>query len=419
MAKSTLSKFQKLSETLDKKVGAKIRLRGFADISHYIDTGNYLLNAQISGSLFGGYPNTRSFCIAGESGSGKTYLCLNAVRNAQKDGYYVIYVDTEGALDSTDFQKFGCNMEQLNYKRIGKISETGLFMNELLKFVDDARKDDPELMVALVVDSVGQLDTNKFLEDLDKGKAKADMGLRAKELRALFRAFTLDFSSMKIPFLMTNHIGSSVDAFAGDGMNGGKGLEYAASGILFLYKGALKEGEGEDRVKTGTIVRSTVKKSRLAKPVNIKFHISFEKGMNKYVGLEEYVSWETCGVVRGKKLTAKEYNKLKPDEQKICHEFTIQELTGKDAKESHEVTYYVKPSTQARNFIIKWTGDEVPTREFFSKKVFSDKVLQELEENIIKPTFKYASYEEIMKAELEELEEMKDFLNEDELEMIQ
>lgn len=406
MAKSTLSKFEKFKTQLEKNSGEKFRVRGFADIKSYIGTGNYLLNAQISGSLFGGYPDSRSFCLAGESGSGKTYLCLNAVRNAQKDGYLVIYVDTEGALDSTDFVKFGCNHEQLMYTRIGKISETDLFINELIMMVDKARKEDPETKVMLVVDSVGQLDTDKFTADLNKGKPKADMGLRAKELRAMFRAFTLDLSSLYIPFIMTNHIGSSVDAFAGDGMNGGKGLEYAASGILFLYKGSLKEGEGEDKIKTGTIVRSTVKKARLAKPVNIKFHISFEKGMNPFVGLEEYTSWENCGVVRGKKLTEKEYSKLKPEEQQMCYEFEIDEIVGKSVDETQKVKYYVKPSNQARNFINKWNGDEIPTREFFSKRVFTEKVLNELEENVIKKQFRYASFEEIMKAEQQELEEM-------------
>jgi len=404
MSKTALSKFSKFSAILDKNSGSKIRLRGFSNITEYIDTGNYLLNAQISGSLFGGYPNTRSFCLAGESGSGKTYLCLNAVRNAQLMDYFVIYIDTEGALDEADFMKFGCNMDQLNYKRIGLISECNIFMNEIMQL----KEENPEVKVAVFIDSMGMLDTDKFKADLDKGKPKADMGLRAKELRAMFRAFTLDYSSLQIPLLMTNHISASVDAFSGDSMGGGKGLEYAASGILFLYKNAISEEQTPGQhVKTGTRVRSTVKKCRLAKPVNIKFHISFEKGMNRYVGLEDYIDWEKCGVVRGKKLTEKEYNKLKPEEQAKGLKFVVNEITGTTVKDTSEVTYYVIPSNSARNFVVKWTGDVVPTREFFSKKIFSDKVLSELEENVIKPTFKYASYEEIVKAEMEELEQLE------------
>lgn len=403
MSKSTLSKFEKFSSLLDKKTSGKIRLRSFANIEEYIGTGNYLLNAQISGSLFGGYPDTRSFCLAGESGSGKTFLCLNAVRNAQEMGYMVIYIDTEGALDEGDFTKFGCNLEQLKYARIGVISECNLFIHEIIQLKEET----PDLKIMLFVDSMGMLDTDKFRTDLDKGKPKADMGLRAKEIRAMFRAFTLDLSSLRIPFILTNHISQSVDAFSGDGMNGGKGLEYAASGILFLYKGSINEDAGDGtKVKTGTLVRSTVKKARLAKPKTIRFHISFDKGMNPYVGLDEFATWEGCGVVRGKKLTEKEFSKLKPEEQAVCHEFVVDEIVGNTITETQPVKYYVKPSNQARNFIIKWTGDEVPTREFFTKRVFTDKVLAELEENVIKPTFKYASFEEIMKAEADELESL-------------
>jgi len=68
MAKSPIDAFSKFNDILDKKVKSKIELVSFVDINEYIDTGNYALNAQLSGSLFGGYPNTRSTSIAGDSG---------------------------------------------------------------------------------------------------------------------------------------------------------------------------------------------------------------------------------------------------------------------------------------------------------------------------------------------------------------
>jgi RecA/RadA recombinase len=33
--------------------------------------------------------------FGGDSGTGKTFLCLNIVREAQKNGVYTIWVDTE------------------------------------------------------------------------------------------------------------------------------------------------------------------------------------------------------------------------------------------------------------------------------------------------------------------------------------
>ena len=79
------------------------------------------------------------------------------------------------------------------------------------------------------------------------------------------------------------------------------------------------------------------------------------------------------------------------------------------------VKYIFKPSTGARNFINKWTGDAVPTKEFFSKKLLTDKVLQELEVNVIGPKFKYSSFEDILKAEQEELEIINEIENDEEL----
>lgn len=40
----------------------------YATIDEWIPTGSYILNACISGSLFGGLPNRRSICLAGDSG---------------------------------------------------------------------------------------------------------------------------------------------------------------------------------------------------------------------------------------------------------------------------------------------------------------------------------------------------------------
>lgn len=204
MAKSTndaINAFNKFNDLLEKKVKSKVTLMGFSDIDDYIPTGNYLLNAQISGSVFGGYPNTRSIGIAGDSGAGKTFLCLNAVRELQKKDYFVFYIDTEGAIDRSDYIKFGVDLEKLKYLRMGLISDVKFFINDFI----DTMKENPGLKAAIFVDSVGMLDTDKSKRDMDAGKNAADMGLRSKELRALFKSFTLDLSNLKVPFLFTNH----------------------------------------------------------------------------------------------------------------------------------------------------------------------------------------------------------------------
>ncbi len=394
MAKSPLDAFAKFNDLLDKRVKSKVEIRGFSDIEEYISTGNYLLNAQMSGSLFGGYPNTRSIGIAGDSGAGKTFLCLNAVRELQKAGYYVFYIDTEGAIDSSDYIKFGVDLEKLRYLRLGLISEVKFFINDLIETV----KENSGLKLAVFVDSVGMLDTDKSKTDMEKGKNAADMGLRSKEMRALFKSFTLDLSNYKIPFIFTNHTYASMDQYTPKGMSGGGGPEFSASIILMLSKGTLRD---EAKTTTGIIVRSKTKKNRLAKPLDIEFHISFHKGMNPFVGLENYASWEACRVGRGNLITQKEYDKMKPTEQEECQAF---ELKGE--------THYFQAKKLGKNYLNGFTGEAISVREFFSPKLFSEEVLRALDENIIKPTFKYPETQSgIDSLETDELEDLTEFDN--------
>jgi RecA/RadA recombinase len=393
--KDLISAFSRFNENLEKATKKRVNLKGFSDITEYIHTGNYLLNAQMSGSLRGGYPNARSLGIGGDSGTGKTFLCLNAIKNAQDIGYAVFYIDTEGALDKKDFVNFGINMDLLNYKRIGIISEVKFYVHDIIKMVEE----NPGLKIMLVVDSLTHLETNKEVEDRAKGSNAQDMGLRAKELRQLFKSFTLDLSNLKIPLIFTSHTYSSMDQYTPKAMSGGSGPLYSASVVMMLSKGALKAEDdvstsgGDAKEKTGVKVRSTTDKNRLAKPEKIEIHISFHKGMNPYVGLQDYIGWSECGVGRGNKLTVKEFDKLKPAEASSCFQF---EVDGE--------TFYFLPKATARNFIIKFNGDVVPWREIFSSRVFTDAVIDELDVNVIQPKFKYSSLADVEAAEFEELQ---------------
>jgi recombination protein RecA len=391
MAKSSssmVSAFGKFNDMLEKETKNRVKLRGFSDVDEYIHTGNYLLNAQMSGSLRGGYPNARSLGIGGDSGTGKTFLCMNAVRNMQALDYGVFYIDTEGALDRKDFENFGINMDLMNYKRIGIISEVKFFVADIIKM----KEDNPGLKIAIIVDSLTHLETNKEVEDVKKGNNAQDMGLRAKELRALFKSFTLDLSNLKIPLIFTSHTYSSQDQYTPKQMSGGGGPLYAASVVMMLSKGHLKD---DNKTKTGVIVRSTTDKNRLAKPAKIEFHISFHKGMNPYIGLQDYISWENCGVERGNKLTEKEYDKLSTKEQEKCHPF---EVDGEK--------FWFLPKERARNYVIRHNGELVPWREVFTDKVFTPEVIDELDENVIKPMFKYSSLAEIEQDELDDFDQI-------------
>ena len=77
---------------------------GFNDPTDWISTGNHALNYLISGDFYKGIPLGKVTVFAGESGSGKSYICSgNIIREAQKQDIFVILVDSENALDEAGF----------------------------------------------------------------------------------------------------------------------------------------------------------------------------------------------------------------------------------------------------------------------------------------------------------------------------
>jgi RecA/RadA recombinase len=234
----------------------------------------------------------------GDPGTGKSFVCLNVAREAQKKGYDVIYCDTEGAIDKSTTDKFGIDSGRVRYQPIKTVTEFQTFVSNLLDLVKKARASGAQPKILLILDSLGMLSTDKELRDAIEGKNAADMGAKAKELRKLFRVITLDLTQAKIPLVCTNHVYAGGGYIPTKESSGGDGPIFAMSVISFLSKAQLKEGNST--TKTGIIVTSNLKKSRFTIPEPVKFHISFLNGMNPYVGLQDFVSWEACGIGKGK-----------------------------------------------------------------------------------------------------------------------
>jgi RecA/RadA recombinase len=371
MAKTTTTKsttgfsFLDLDKSLSKisgfETGSILTTNTFSEVDEWIPTGNFLLNAQISGTLFGGVPNNRSFGVMGDPGTGKSFFCLNVVREAQKIGYDVIYCDSEGAIDKSGALKFGIDTDKIRYQPIKTVSQFQTFVSNLMELVNKAKAAGQQPKILIVLDSLGMLSTDKELADALKGHNASDMGAKAKELRKLFRVITLDLTAAKIPLICTNHV------YAGGGAyiptkesSGGDGPIFAMSVVAFLSKAQLKDGAG---TKTGIVVTSTLKKSRFTIPEPVKFHISFANGMNPYVGLQDYVSWEACGVERGK----------------------FEEVKNADGKKES----VFKPSASSTRWGVRHLGKTVASTELFTDKVFTQEVLEQLDKNVIQDKFKF------------------------------
>lgn len=373
----------------------------FSEVDEWISVGNYLMNAQFSGTLFGGIPNTRSVGFGGDPGSGKTFLCLNIVREAQKTDYFVFYCDTEGAVDREQAENFGIDTSKVRYQPIKTISQFKTFVVTVIGMLKDEKKkhpDSPPPKFMIVLDSLGMLTTDKEQKDAIAGHNAQDMGSKAKELRSLFRNITLDLAEHRIPLICTNH-SSWGGMMAPKTVSGGDGPIFAMSLLSMLSTKQLKEGD----VKTGVIVKSSMKKSRFAIPRSIEIHISFLKGMNPFVGLEHFISWENCGIERGSIMTAKEAAKAKATGETFKTTI-VDEETG-EVTEAELV--FVAKST-AKTFAIRHLGKNVSPKELFTEKVFTQDVLKQLDDNAIKPYFAFPSKEEAEAQEASQYEEVLD-----------
>ena len=369
-----MSKISEYGDTLDKSTVSKI--------DHFIPTGNYHLNACLTGSLFGGYPNNRAVALAGPSGTGKTYLILNAVKQAQDMGYSIVFYDSENAVDLELVEKFGIDASRFRYEPCNTVQEFRTSVTAITDTLMEQKKKGVNLpKIMIVLDSAGNLATQKEIDDAKSGSDKADM-TRAKLLKSTFRILMTRMGICKIPFLFSNHTYMTQDLFAKQVGGGGTGPEYAASIILFLGKAKLKEGTEQ----TGIIVTARPNKNRFAQPLPIKFHISFSKGMNPYIGLEEYISWDTCGIERGRFITEGQFEKLKEAEQEDCRKHIYI-----DEKEK-EKTVYFQPSQTARKLAVRHLNGLVDLNELFTSKVMTQEVLERLEP-IIKEKFSYGTDE--------------------------
>ena len=128
----------------------------------YVDTGSYIFNALVSGSIFGGVSGNKITAIAGESSTGKTFFSLAVVKNfldSNPTGY-CLYFDTEAAVNKPLLESRGIDLSRLIVINVVTIEE---FRAKALKAIDMyMKKSEGERNPCMfVLDSLGMLSTSK------------------------------------------------------------------------------------------------------------------------------------------------------------------------------------------------------------------------------------------------------------------
>ena len=255
------------------------------DVASFIDTGSYIFNALLSGSIHGGLASNKITALAGESATGKTFFLMGIVKsfldNDPNAG--VIYFESESAITRQMVIDRGIDPKRMVIMPVTTVQE---FRTQSLKVLDKyLEKDESERQpMFLCLDSLGMLSTTKEVEDTAEGKETRDM-TRAQVLKAAFRVLTLKLGRAKVPMVVTNHTYDVVGSmFPTKEMGGGSGLKYAASSIIYLSK--RKEKDGTEIV--GNIIHCKNHKSRLTKENKmVDVRLTYDKGLDRYYGLLE------------------------------------------------------------------------------------------------------------------------------------
>ena len=207
------------------------------DVDSFIDTGSYIFNALLSGSINGGLPSNKITAIAGESATGKTFFLMGMCKNfldANPDAG-VIYFESESAITKQMVIDRGIDPQRMVMFPVTTVQE---FRTQALKVLDKylEQNEADRKPIMLCLDSLGMLSTTKEVEDTADGKETRDM-TRAQVLKAAFRVLTLKLGRAKVPMVVTNHTYDVVGSmFPTKEMGGGSGLKYAASTIVYLSK---------------------------------------------------------------------------------------------------------------------------------------------------------------------------------------
>jgi len=278
----------------------------------FIDTGSYIFNGLISGSIFGGVSNNKITAIAGESSTGKTYFSLAVVKNFldnNPDGY-CLYFDTEAAVNRGLLESRGIDLDRLVVINVVTIEE---FRSKALRAVDKYMQMPIEERkpCMFVLDSLGMLSTEKEIRDALDDKQVRDM-TKSQLVKGAFRMLTLKLGQANVPLIVTNHTYDVIGAYVPTKeMGGGSGLKYAASTIIYL--GRKKEKDGKEVV--GNIIKAKTAKSRISKEnKQVEIRLFFDdRGLDRYYGLLELGEiggiWKNVAgryEINGKKIYAKQ-----------------------------------------------------------------------------------------------------------------
>jgi len=279
-------------------------------VDSWIDTGNYALNAIISGSCYGGIPEGRITGLTGPSGCGKTLFINKIIGNFQRPdkSKWALAFDSELAEDPQSAASVGAIPDRIKHIPVNTVNEC---RNQLLAFLDKIIENNLQGSFMASIDSLGNLAGTKEIADAEAGKDATDMGTRAKNIKSMLRTITYRAARSKTTVLFSNHTYSDPTAMYPSliqNQSGGEGPIYMASVLLqlsFKREKNEKDFEMEEILSSakkvgGITIHVLTAKNRFIPPMlSTDVYLNFKTGLDRYSGLFELA--KGLNVIQGDK----------------------------------------------------------------------------------------------------------------------
>ena len=264
-------------------------------VGEWIDTGSYVLNAIISGSINGGIPKGRVTMLAGESMTGKSLFVQKILAKAQQEGLTPVIFDTENAIDPDGAARLGLDISKVKYVPTTSIEQA---RNALYKFLTSVKEKGLEGKFIVAIDSLANLQSELELSRMSKDSTSSDMGTKARAMKTLMQTCTNLGAITQTTILCTNHVYDDPTALFPSiekNMPGGKSCVYLPSVTVQLARKPVKDDGGKtvdgelavgQKKYSGIIIRALTRKNRFIKQyLEGEIYLSFSSGLDRYYGL--------------------------------------------------------------------------------------------------------------------------------------
>ncbi len=265
------------------------------DVTTWTSTGCYALNRIMSGSYRRAIAHSRITGFMGMPGVGKSYICGNIMREAQKLGYGVILYETETAVDPPFYSRLGVDVESIMYQSAITINQ---WKTDIVNLLTKLHEEDPDQKWLVVTDSLANLLTEKEITDTEEGGTAQDMGLRAKQYSAASRILQKTIANCNAAMVITNHCyevrSPNPNMPPKEVPKGGNGFIYMCSTLVGIKKYDIKEDakklEDNKSFKAkvaNRIVFETIKNRFVPEGMKAEALLHFKHGLQPYHGLLE------------------------------------------------------------------------------------------------------------------------------------